>query len=74
VRTSALLAHLSFSAPHLVFHLGHLHGASGPAVPVLVIVLVSSVVLPLALLIGVARPRPTPAASPQAREHLRSCL
>ena len=69
----ALLAYLSFSAPHLVFHLGHLHGASGPAASVLVIVLVSSVVLPLALLIGVARPRPAAAVSPQAREHLRSC-
>jgi len=70
----ALLAYLSFSAPHLVFHLGHLHGASGPAASVMVIVLAISVVLPLGLLVGVARPRPAPAAPSQAREHLRSRL
>ena len=67
----ALLAYLSFSAPHLVFHLGHLHGASGPAASVLVIVLVGSVVLPLALLVGVARQRPAPTASPRGRKDLR---
>jgi len=67
----ALLAYLSFSSPHLVFHLGHLHGASGPAASVMVIVLAISVVLPLGLLVGVARPRPAPAAPSQAREHLR---
>ncbi len=53
----ALLAYLSFSAPHLVFHLAHLRGASGPAASVLVAVLVGSVALPLVLLVGVLRPR-----------------
>jgi hypothetical protein len=53
----ALLAYLSFSAPHLVFHVAHLRGASGPAASVLVAVLVGSVALPLVLLVGVLRPR-----------------
>jgi hypothetical protein len=70
----ALLAYLSFSAPHLVFHVGHLHAASGPAASVLVIALVGSVVLPLALLIGVARQRPAPTASPRGRKDLPSGL
>ena len=70
----ALLAYLSFSAPHLVFHVGHLHGASGPAASVLVIALVGSVVLPLALLIGVPRQRPAPTASPRGRKDLPSGL
>ena len=63
----ALLAYLSFSAPHLVFHLGHLRGASASAASVLVILLVGSVVLPLALLVGVLRPPGAPAALPPTR-------
>ena len=63
----ALLAYLSFSAPHLVFHLTHLRGASGSTASVLVIVLVGSVVLPLALLVGVLFPRAAPAALPPTR-------
>jgi hypothetical protein len=61
----ALLAHLAFSTPHLVFHLGHLHGAGGPAVPVLAGLLIGSVALPLALLVVVLRARgqPEPAHS-----------
>jgi hypothetical protein len=45
----ALLAYLAFSVPHLAFHLGHLHGVSEPAGAALVVVLLGSVVLPLAL-------------------------
>jgi hypothetical protein len=60
----ALLAYLSFSAPHLVFHLGHLRGMGGPAATVLVIGLAGAVVLPLAMLVDVLRPRPRPATSP----------
>ncbi len=63
----ALLAYLSFSAPHLVFHLAHLRGASGSAASVLVLVLVGSVVIPLALLVGVLFPRAAPAALPPTR-------
>ena len=54
----ALLAYLAFSAPHLVFHLGHLDGASGSAATALVVVLAASVMLPLALLV-VALRRPS---------------
>jgi hypothetical protein len=46
----ALLAYLSFSVPHLVFHLGHLHGAGGVAATVLVVLLAGSVLVPLTLL------------------------
>jgi hypothetical protein len=67
----ALLAYLAFSAPHLVFHLGHLSGASGPAATVLVALLVGSVVLPLALLVVVLRAGPAPVTSPQRREYVR---
>src|SRR5215212_10900488 len=35
----ALLAYLASSVPHLVFHLGHLHGAGGLAGTALVVVL-----------------------------------
>jgi hypothetical protein len=59
----ALLAYLMFAAPHLVFHLGHLHGASGPTATVLVVVLVGSVVLPLALLVVALRRRLAPAST-----------
>jgi hypothetical protein len=51
----ALLAYLAFSAPHLVFHLGHLDGASAAAATALVVVLAGSVVLPLALLVVALR-------------------
>jgi hypothetical protein len=59
----ALLAYLMFAAPHLMFHLGHLHGASGPTATVLVVVLVGSVVLPLALLVVALRRRLAPAST-----------
>ena len=64
----ALLAYLAFSVPHLVFHLGHLHGLGGPAATVLVVVLAGSVVLPLALLVVALRRRP--ATSPRRPEHV----
>jgi hypothetical protein len=51
----ALLAYLSFSLPHLVFHLGHLHGAEGTTAVALVVVLAGAVALPLTLLVGVLR-------------------
>jgi hypothetical protein len=51
----ALLAYLAFSAPHLVFHLGHLDGADGPTAIALVVLLAGSVVLPLALLVVALR-------------------
>jgi hypothetical protein len=54
----ALLAYLAFSAPHLVFHLGHLDGAGASAATALVVVLAASVMLPLALLV-VALRRPS---------------
>jgi hypothetical protein len=59
----ALLAYLMFAAPHLVFHLGHLHGASGPTTTVLVVVRMGSVVLPLALLVVALRRRLAPAST-----------
>jgi hypothetical protein len=59
----ALVAYLAFSAPHLAFHLQHLHGAGGPAATALVVVLVSSVALPLALLAVAVRCLP-PSATP----------
>jgi hypothetical protein len=46
----ALLAYLVFAVPHLVFHVGHLHGATSLEATVLVVLLVASVVLPSALL------------------------
>ena len=46
----ALCAYLAFSVPHLVFHLGHLSGASGVEAFLLVTLLVASVVLPALLL------------------------
>lgn len=58
----ALLAYLAFAAPHLVFHLGHLQGAGGPASTVLVVVLTGSVVLPLALLVIALRQGAAPPA------------
>lgn len=47
----ALLAYLAFAAPHLVFHLGHLHGATALEAGVLTTLLVGSVVLPTGLLV-----------------------
>ena len=45
----ALLAYLAWSVPHLMFHVGHLEGATSLQATVLVVLLVGSVVLPLAL-------------------------
>ena len=59
----ALLAYLAFSAPHLAFHLEHLHGADVPAATALVVVLTGSVALPLALLAVALHRRPLPATS-----------
>jgi hypothetical protein len=67
----ALLAYLAFSAPHLVFHLGHLERAGDTAATVLVVVLTASVVLPLALLVVAVR-RPPLARHAREREHVRS--
>ena len=52
----ALVAFLAFSAPHLAFHLGHLHGATPVEAVVLTSGLTALVVLPL-VLIGVAAAR-----------------
>jgi hypothetical protein len=64
---TALLAYLAFAAPHLVFHLGHLQGAGGPAATVLVVVLTGSVVLPLALLVIALRRQPEPVDATRER-------
>jgi hypothetical protein len=53
---AALLAYLAFSAPHLVFHVGYLHGATASEAALLMSGLAALVVLPLAL-IGVAAVR-----------------
>jgi hypothetical protein len=68
----ALFAYLAFSVPHLVFHLGHLSGAGGAEALLLVGALITSVVLPVLLLVGQLRPRRSPvgAAAPSA-ERLR---
>jgi hypothetical protein len=47
----ALLAYLAFAAPHLVFHLGHLHGATTSEAVVLTTLLAGSVALPAGLLV-----------------------
>jgi hypothetical protein len=49
----ALLAYLAFAVPHLVFHLGHLHGASDVEAAFITTGLWAVVVLPI-VLIGVA--------------------
>ena len=54
----ALLAYLAFAVPHLVFHVGHLEGATSLESTVLVVLLAGSVVLPLALLALAHRTRP----------------
>jgi hypothetical protein len=66
---TALLAYLAFSAPHLVFHLVHLHGLGGPAAAALVGVLTASVVLPLTLL-AVALRGLAPAAAIRAPDQV----
>jgi hypothetical protein len=53
---AALLAYLAFSAPHLVFHVGHLRGATASEAALLTSGLAVLVVLPFAL-IGVAAVR-----------------
>ena len=53
---TALLAYLAFSAPHLGFHLGHLHGATASEAASLTSGLAALVIVPLAL-IGVAAVR-----------------
>jgi hypothetical protein len=71
----SLLAYLAFAVPHLVFHVGHLHGASEQQAALLVTTLVLSVVLPIALLaVALVRwrrrgrePQPLPAGSPRGR-------
>jgi hypothetical protein len=68
----ALLAYLAFSAPHLVFHLGHLHGAGGPAAAALLAFLAGSVVLPLALLAVALHRRPTRVTCPRPGERVRA--
>lgn len=45
----ALLAYLAFSAPHLLFHVGHLSGARGTEAALLVAALIASVLLPMLL-------------------------
>lgn len=58
----ALVAYLAYSVPHLVFHLGHLHGASSLDVVFIVLTLGGSVLLPLAvLLLSLRMPAPDPA-------------
>ena len=42
----ALLAYLAFAAPHLLFHLGHLHGATALEAGLLTALLVGSVACP----------------------------
>lgn len=66
---TALLGYLAFAAPHLVFHVSHLHGLGGPEATALVAVLTGSLVLPLTLLV-VALRGPAPAAATRAREHV----
>jgi hypothetical protein len=46
----ALLAYLAFAVPHLMFHLGHLEGATSLEATVVTVLLAGSVVLPLGLL------------------------
>ena len=65
----ALLAYLAFSAPHLVFHLGHLHGPGGPAAAALVAVLAGSVAFRWRCSPSCFEDRPR-RAPPRAREHV----
>jgi hypothetical protein len=67
----ALLAYLAFSGPHLVFHVGHLGGASALEAAVLVALLAASVVVPAGLLVVALRlpaagaDAPVPLVSPR---------
>lgn len=63
---TAVLAYLAFSAPHLVFHLGHLDGLAGQEAAVLVVLLAGSVLLPVGLLVVAVR-GPAPEAHVRAR-------
>lgn len=64
---TALLAYLAFSAPHLVFHLGHLHGATVGEAVLLASGLAVLVVVPIALIgVAVVRGRRTPSADDAA--------
>lgn len=54
----AVVAYLAFAVPHLVFHLGHLHGASASSAAELVLGLVGGVVLAVALLVLAFRAKP----------------
>ena len=77
-RTSvvALLAYLAFAAPHLVFHAGHLHGATPVEAVALVVLLGASVVGPLVLLaVALLGPFPEGAAQePASRARTASRL
>jgi Domain of unknown function (DUF4345) len=65
---TALLAYLAFSVPHLVFHVGHLHGATAGEAALLTSGLAGLVVLPIALLVVAAvRARRTRRARDAAR-------
>ena len=57
VRT-VLVGYLFYSAPHMVFHVRHLAGLPLSDMTAQVILLSISVILPLALLILIRRPRP----------------
>ena len=58
----ALVAYLAFSTPHLVYHLGHLHGATALEAGLLTSTLVASVVVPVLLVVlAVIRAQRTPA-------------
>jgi hypothetical protein len=61
----ALLAYLAFAVPHLMFHVGHLDGATSLESTVLTVLLVGAVVLPLALL--ALTPRAAPPRAPGSR-------
>ena len=53
----SLSSYLAFAVPHMVFHLGHLDGASTLAAIALVVVLIGGVLLPFALLVLALRAR-----------------
>ena len=67
----ALCAYLAFSLPHLVFHLGHVSGASAVEAVVLVGLLVASVVLPVVLLLVSRRSAVTGAGTGAAATTVR---
>jgi hypothetical protein len=67
----ALVAFLAFSAPHLAFHLGHLHGATRVEAVLLTSGLTALVVVPVALIVVAGararRARSAGIATPAAR-------